>query len=68
MGVAGREAENQSRASQTSDPIDVVGAAFMSLLARSLFLNRHISSDLLVPSDDNQPIPGPSMHLQGFVP
>ena len=63
--------EVQSSVSQTmSDPIDVVRAAFTSLLAGSLvhlFLNRHISSDSAAPPDANWPIPGPSMCLQGFV-
>ena len=72
QGVASEEAEGQSSASQTtSDPVDVVRVAFMSLSVGSLahlFLNRHISSNLAAPPDVNWPIPGPSMHLRGFVP
>jgi hypothetical protein len=72
QGVASGEDEGQSSASQTtSDPVDVVRAAFTSLSVGSLvhlFSNRHISSDLAAPPDVNWPIPGPSMHLRGFVP
>jgi hypothetical protein len=72
QGLASGEAEGQSSASQTtSDPIDVVRAAFTSLSAGSLahlFSNGHISSDSAAPPDANWPIPGPSIRLQGFVP
>ena len=71
-GVVGEEAEAPSSASwTTSDPVDVTRMAFTNLLAGSLahlFSNGPISSDLTAPPEVNQPIPGPSMGLQGFVP
>lgn len=62
----------QSGTAQTiSDPIDMIRAAFTSLLAGSLvhlFSNKHISSDSAAPPDVNWPIYGPSIRLLGFVP
>ena len=72
QGVASRETEVQLSALQTTyDPVDVIRVAFTSLsvgLLAHLFSNGPISSDLATPPDVNQPIPGPSMCLQGFVP